>query len=392
MKCGPTDRLGPLRLTSESGLAPGIPLWMGVKPALPRLQLANPIAETVQTFMRSLARRASRFQRGIPPRTAQQPVGQDAADDPRIDLMRAMERLIVADTVVARANAAQNLHRAADRYTASPLTLPSANMMAPSLSDQQMLVRFGKRLAVLSDKDLERFNEVLPWAAMTAAPGGRIVGRPWNATKRHSLNELIDPRLSSFDRELPLKGLQVLEAGCFEGIHTIGCAALGGRVTAFDGRIENLVKTMARLWAYKLSCELLLWNAESAPPTDLPASWDILHHIGVLYHLSNPVQHLECLLPRTRLGVLLDSHVARTDCDKMEEMEVGGQAYRYLRYAEVHADISPFSGLADHAKWLRLDDLLDLLRHHGFGETKVVSERMERNGQRATIFAFRTRR
>jgi hypothetical protein len=330
---------------------------------------------------RLLARRGAR-QRG------QASAAQELGGDARIDLVRTMTRLLVAKTRPARADAGRALHNAVDRYVASPLISPDA-MLLVSRHDQELVSRLGERLAEFTEEDLERFNELLPWASMTAAPGNRIVGHPWTSNKRSSVSPLIDSRLMAFDQQLPLKGLHVLEAGCFEGIHTIGCAALGARVTAFDGRIENVVKTMARLWAYKLSCTLFLWNAEKSPPSDLPSSWDVLHHIGVLYHLSNPVQHLEILLPRTRVGVLLDSHVASGDSDALEQMQVRGRTYRYVRYAEVHRDASPFAGLENHGKWLHLDDLLGLLARHGFADAKVVSEKTERNGRRVTIFCFR---
>jgi 2-polyprenyl-3-methyl-5-hydroxy-6-metoxy-1,4-benzoquinol methylase len=313
---------------------------------------------------------------------------RDEPGDARIDLVRTMTRLLAAKTGSARADAGRALHNAVSHYVASPLIAPTA-MSLISPHDQEVVSRLGERLGQFGDEDLERFNELLPWAAMTAAPGNRIVGHAWTSNKRSSINPLIDSRLMAFNRKLPLKGLHVLEAGCFEGIHTIGCVALGARVTAFDGRIENVVKTMARIWAYKLSCNLFLWNAEKSPPPDLPSSWDVLHHIGVLYHLSNPVQHLEILLPRTRLGVLLDSHVASRDSNTLEEMQVRGRTYRYARYAEVHRDVSPFAGLENHAKWLHLDDLLDLLSRHGFADAKVVAEKTERNGRRVTIFCFR---
>lgn len=320
-------------------------------------------------------------------KTTKEP-GEDEPGDARTGLVRTMNQLLAAKTEPARARAGRVLSNAVDRYVASPLIAP-AEMSAIGPNDQQLLSRLGHRLGALSNEDLERFNELLPWAAMTAAPDNRIVGHPWASNKRSSINPLIDSRLMAFNRKLPLRDLHVLEAGCFEGIHTIGCLALGARVTAFDGRIENVVKTMARIWAYKLSCDLFLWNAEKSPPRDLPDSWDVLHHIGVLYHLSNPVQHLETLLPRTRLGVLLDSHVASSDSKVLEEMQVHGRTYRYARYAEVHRDANPFAGLENHAKWLHLDDLLDLLRQSGFADATVVSEREERNGRRVTIFCFR---
>lgn len=309
--------------------------------------------------------------------------------DPRIELQRSMARLLASQTEVERAEAAQGMRGAVDAFLIQAPHVPTANMGTLSPRDQEVLAAHGSRLRELSDRDLDGLNELLPWAAMTAAPEGRIFGRAWTATKRATLNALVDSRIVAFNAKLALKGMHVLEAGCFEGIHTIGCAVLGARVTGFDGRIENLVKTMARVWAYEQTCQVFLWNVEKAPPPDLPVEWDVLHHVGVLYHLSNPVEHLNVVLPRTRRGVLLDTHVATSESEATLRMEVGRATYRYVRQSEVHRDVSPFAGLEDHAKWLHLDDLTDLLKRHGFTDVQCTSDRVERNGRRVTIFAFR---
>ena len=296
--------------------------------------------------------------------------------------VRAITRLL-AKNRSERADAAHELQGAVDYFVASPAR--PVRRLSPSRAIGSAL-RLGERLGEFGDADLPTNERCL--AAMTAAPGKRLVGHSWSSEAIQGERTGRSPNYG-VQRKVAAQGPPRPGSRLLEGIQTSGVAALGARVTAFDGRIENLVKTMARVWAYKLSCDVLLWNAERAPPHDLPKSWDVLHHIGVLYHLSNPVEHLDLMLPRTRRGVLLDTHVVGTDADAVEQMEVGGMVYRYHRYGEEHRDISPFAGLEDHAKWLRLDDVIGLLRRHGFGETHVISDRVERNGRRATVFPFR---
>ncbi len=309
--------------------------------------------------------------------------------DPRIELVRTLSQLVNARDTAARAALVDQAHQAVDGFVreAKDVPLPDATLVRPR--DAKLLADFGQRLEAFSDQDLQRFNELLPWAALTAAPNGRIVGNSWSASKRATMNDLVDARIVAFNDLLPLEGLHVLEAGCFEGIHTIACTLLGAKVTGFDGRMENIFKTMARVWAYRMACDVLLWNVEKAPPDDLPAFWDVLHHVGVLYHLSNPVEHLNLVLPRTRRGVLIDTHVAQDDGDAKERQEIDGVTYRFGRRSEAHRDVSPFAGLEDHAKWLHRDDLLDLLKRNGFQRVELFSDRAERNGRRVTIFAFR---
>jgi len=93
------------------------------------------------------------------------------------------------------------------------------------------------------------------------------------------------------------------------------------------------------------------------------------------------------LVNYTKKGVLLDTHYAQDD-EATEHYEVGGTMFRYKKYQEFgYAD--PFSGIYDHAKWLRLDDITMLLRRVGFGNIDFVETRQERNGPRVLLIATR---
>lgn len=307
----------------------------------------------------------------------------------RAEIGRAVARLVRARSATERASAAELAGAAISGYVQAPLPPDPENLGKVIEKERPLLERFGERLAELDDEQLENFNLLLPWAAMTADARGRLIGTAWSDKKRATVHSLIDHRQAAFDQRFPLRGRHVFEAGCFEGIHTLGCLALGAAVTAVDGRVENVLKTLARLWIYGQSANVLLWNFERPPPADLPARWDVLHHVGVLYHLTNPVEHLHELLPRTTGGVLLDTHVARDDAAATESYQVGGVSHRYQRYRETEIDISPFAGLLDHAKWLRVEDLHGILRGHGFPTVETVENRDERNGRRVMIWAFR---
>lgn len=255
-------------------------------------------------------------------------------------------------------------------------------------ADEKFLANRTMVLDHLDDAALDTFNSLLPWGAMTADSAGRTVGAAWNETKRSKLNPLIDDRITSFDEIFPLKNLHVLEVGCFEGIHTIGCLAKGAKVTAVDVRIENILKTLARLWIYGLSADVQYWNLEAGePPASVPSSWDVLHHIGVLYHLADPATHLALALDRTKKALILDTHVSSEVEETDHRYHACGRTFAYTEKEE--KPISPFAGVKDHAKWLKIEDLEWICRNRGFTDVRIIDVRQERNGERVLLWAFR---
>lgn len=304
----------------------------------------------------------------------------------RLDLQEAIGALMSAETAEQRRQAAAAATRAVAAFAEQPAREPpSPDAVVAAQGD--LLRETGAVLRALPDADLDLFNRLLPWGAVSTDERGRLIGAAWSAGKRNSVARPVDPRQAAFDRALPLKGRRVLEVGCFEGLHTIGLTLLGAEVVAADARIENVLKTLARLWAYGRRAEVVLWDVEGVAPETAPREWDVLHHIGVLYHLADPVRHLDALLPRTRTGVLLDTHVARGDESLMQRYPEGEGGARYVRVGERVS--SPFAGMYDHARWLALEDLLAQLDRSGFRDVRVVSDRDERNGRRVTVWAFR---
>jgi SAM-dependent methyltransferase len=304
----------------------------------------------------------------------------------RGDLMVWLNRLLTAENSEQADEAERSLRKSAAQF-AQNLNF-SDSSVARSEVKQGMLPPGGPfPVSAMSDEDLSKLNTILPWAAITVDEHGRHLGSAWSEDKRANVNKLVERRHVAFDEAFPLKDKHVLEVGCFEGIHTISLLALGAKVTGVDSRLENLLKTNTRLWCYGFDAHVKKWDLEEEASVDIPASFDVLHHVGVLYHLSDPVGHLRDVLKRTGEALLLDTHVARDKEDTTSEYAVGGKSYRYYHYGEDTA--SPFGGERDHAKWLLLDDLQDIIRGEGFGDVRVVSDRNERNGRRITLWAFR---
>lgn len=284
--------------------------------------------------------------------------------------------------VVARRALAPVRRRRAHRLAALP-----ASGYTPSAQSVPNLDR-------LSDSQLAELNSILDWNCFTVDSRGRRFGdRAW-AGKREGPQPIPDRRIEFLDDSVGLAGRSVVEVGCFEGVHTIALAQRAERVIAVDARVENVVKTIVRCAFYDChpTAFVLDLEKESGDPR---LAGDVLHHVGVLYHLEDPVRHLVELLPRISTAVLLDTHVA-TDEDPLERYDWEGRSVRYRRYSEPGAPDRPrtaptdvFDGVVPYAKWLYVDDLMELLRELGFGDIEELEHRDERNGTRVALLARR---
>ncbi|MFT3755786.1 MAG: DUF1698 domain-containing protein [Pseudoxanthomonas sp.] len=227
-------------------------------------------------------------------------------------------------------------------------------------------------------------NKSLPWYAATALPDGRVVGS-LNARrgKREVLEPIPDKRITRLDEAVGLEGKRVLELGCFEGIHTIGLCSCGADVTAVDLRVQNVIKTHARLSVYGVSADVFVLDVED-PAVRLPR-FDVVFHCGVLYHLEEPVQHLRRLLPLCD-AIYLDTHIAREE-ESSAVLESGGRTYHGRHFIE-GGWADPFSGRGAGAFWLRLSDIEAILAEEGFA-CDVWGVREERNGPRVGLFGLR---
>jgi SAM-dependent methyltransferase len=239
----------------------------------------------------------------------------------------------------------------------------------------------------LSDDDLAELNELLDWKSFVADRHGRRFGNAAWAGKREEPQVIPDPRIVLLHEQLDLTNKHVLEIGCFEGNHTLGLARFAKRVTAVDGRIANVVKTIVRCAMFGVYPTAFKCDVE-ARPLDVDAlQADVVHHVGVLYHLRDPVRHLRDLGRITRRGLLLDTTYARDD-ETREVYTVDGTEYRYKPYREFGL-ADPFSGMYEQSKWMRLDDILMLLAEVGLSDVKTLRTKNERYGPRATIIAAR---
>jgi 2-polyprenyl-3-methyl-5-hydroxy-6-metoxy-1,4-benzoquinol methylase len=239
----------------------------------------------------------------------------------------------------------------------------------------------------LADEDLRRLNELLPWRCFTVDTHGRPLGGTAWRGKRDRPAAIPDPRIERFHERFDLADKHVLEVGCFEGVHTIALCRRAERVTAVDARVENVVKTIVRCSFFGVTPQVFVYDVEE-DDDDERLRADLCHHVGVLYHLDDPVSHLRRLGTWISRGIMLDTHYARDD-DATDEYEVDGERFRFKHYRELgRGDV--FSGIRPTSKWLRLEDITAELKRSGFDAVDVVETREERNGPRVLLFAERS--
>lgn len=239
----------------------------------------------------------------------------------------------------------------------------------------------------LTDDELVELNQMLDWNCFVIDSKGRRFGKSASSTKRNIPQQVPDPRILLMHETFNLSDKHVIEIGCFEGIHTVGLSLYAQRVTAFDSRIENVIKTSVRCKLFDLNPTVFRFNVESEASNLDWLSADLMHHVGVLYHLKDPVKHLLSLGTYIKQGIMLDTHYALED-EAVHEYEVNGKTYTYKPYREGgYAD--PFAGMYDFARWLQLDDIIALLQSSGFTQVDIIEKREERNGPRVLLMAKR---
>lgn len=244
---------------------------------------------------------------------------------------------------------------------------------------------------------LARLNVLLPWTSFNCLEGERrYLGSAWSPTKRARAQRLPDKAVERLNNLVPLRELSVLEVGCYEGLHTGSLAHHARDVWAFDARIENVLKTLVRLWVLGLerSAVVNLVDIEGDPVKEQLARlgrtdpFDLIYHRGVLYHLSKPIEHLVDMASLGPRHIYLHTQIASDEqVNSTYKCDLGD--FEVFSYKESKKSHSPFAGMTERAVWLTRDGVFRVLRHVGFEDIQVLDEREERNGLRIELIATR---
>lgn len=253
-----------------------------------------------------------------------------------------------------------------------------------------------KRLDLLDSASLEKLNAMVPWSSYFNFGGTKTLGTPWSERKRHAPQPFPDRGVEKLNEIVPLEGLSVLELGCYEGHHTVSLARHAAEVWAIDGRIENVIKTLVRVWG--AGCEkratVNCIDLEKGALQDQirvlgrKKGFDLIHHRGVLYHLSDPVNHVYECAAICNKHFYLHTQIASDDMGT-DTSSAHWKTYQVYRYKEPKSSFSPFSGITQQALWLTKQSLMDLLKDAGFNEINIISEVQERNGPRIEMVCSR---
>ena len=232
----------------------------------------------------------------------------------------------------------------------------------------------------ISDQQLEEFQQALPWDAAMRLPDGRVLGRPG---KRGSISEEGDFRVRAVAEQLGGSDSRILEVGSHEGIHTVQLAQIAREVVALEVRPKNVACALTRLFVHDVdNVKVVLGDARDIDPSF--GRFDIVFHVGVLYHLLDPVEHLYALATAAD-QLLLDTHYGPpNEPGERETLDHDGRRYETYRSREGGLSDS-FSGVDDFSRWLARDSLLELVRDAGFRDVEVIDDRVERNGARITL-------
>lgn len=258
--------------------------------------------------------------------------------------------------------------------------------------------RGDKKDTPIRDFDRLRLNAMLPWSSYNYLGDGKgVIGGSYNNRKRYGAQPLPDPTVKKLDKRLGgLEGKTVIEAGCFEGHHSISLAACGARVWGFDSRIENIIKSLTRSWFYGYEHDIRfdLINLECDSVSGFYAdifsneSPFCFHSRGVLYHLKDPVAHLSDIAKLGPRHIYLHTQIASQEMAN-EAYETAIGAFPAYRYREKSITISPFSGMEEYSLWLTEESLIKALSSLGYEIVEILMLKEERNGPRIELIASR---
>jgi tRNA (mo5U34)-methyltransferase len=236
-----------------------------------------------------------------------------------------------------------------------------------------------------TDRQLSDFQSAVAWKTGYELPDGRLLGVPG---KRGNVARGLDPRVRAVMDHLEPAGKRILEIGCCEGGHTVQLAATCAEVVGLDVRPHNIVGALVRSFVHGVS-NVRFGVADVRDIGDNYGTFDIVFHVGVLYHLDDPVAHL-ARIAALAPDLMLDTHYADDSLDwPSTELTHAGRRYAARLYREGGWD-DVFSGAQPTSAWLIRDDLFRCLRDVGYSSIQLLDDRMERNGPRLTLIARRS--
>ena len=184
-----------------------------------------------------------------------------------------------------------------------------------------------------------------------------------------------DWRISPFLKHYGTPIHTVVEFGCWTGRHTAMLVTGGfNHVRAVDARPRNVAATLLRLSLLEplATYQVKVDDVETADPGE-----DCLCHIGVLYHLQDPIAHLNRILSKVKV-LCLGTHINHKGMEQ-GTYESCGKTYHTGVYRE-YGWGDELSGLESYSRWLEYTDIMELVDSYGFKRVHLEIETGNQNG------------
>lgn len=235
--------------------------------------------------------------------------------------------------------------------------------------------------------EISALSMLLPWGSFINV-GPHRLGNAYRSSKRSHPECIPEKIVKQLNDVLPLRGLSVVESGCFEGTHSLSLAHYGAKVYAFDARIENIVKSLVKAWCFgresSIKFDLIDIESQSVSERILNSGYfddgvDLYHCRGVMYHLSDPAKYLKDISVLSPMYLYIHTQLARaSQVDTNIETCLG--RYDFYRYSEPGRH-ELFAGTTKYALWVTSGDLVDMLSSLGY-VVAYSKEWEERHGNR----------
>lgn len=155
-----------------------------------------------------------------------------------------------------------------------------------------------------------------------------------------------------------LKGLSVLDCGCYQGYWTVEAIRAGAsRAVGIDARPQHLEQ--ARFVARALGYGNATFEQADVFDVERLGAFDVVFLYGILYHVDSPVDLLRRVRAVTRKLLVVD-----TDTLPLEEPVL------QLRYEDPGMEVN--SATAPLVMVPSVSAVVRMLRHAGFDEVRVV--------------------
>lgn len=188
--------------------------------------------------------------------------------------------------------------------------------------------------------------------------------------------------LASTDHLRPVAGtvLTVLDLACGEGLYGLEYARRGARVTAIEGRPQNLAKARFAAEVLGLEVDFRLGDVREVSHLDL-GTFDVVICSGILYHLDAPdvFRFVESVRGLTAGLALFDTRIAS---EGSEWREWRGDSYEGASYTEFGPDATAKDRAGafgssignDQSFWFTTSALTALLKRSGFHRIAQLHE------------------